>query len=228
MIVTSWEKLPKKLQVDEIKEYYEYLRKKRLSLIIKRIFDIIASLILIILLAIPMGIIAVWIKRDSEGKVFYRQVRVTQYGKEFRVFKFRTMVSNADKIGAQVTTDGDSRITKVGAKLRDKRLDELPQLFNVLAGEMTFIGVRPEVPKYVGAYTDEMKATLLLPAGISSMASIEFKDEDELMKGADDVDKAYIEKVLPAKMAHNLQDIKKFSLGYDIKTMLKTVKVVLS
>ena len=156
----------------------------------------------------------------------FRQVRVTTYGKPFRIFKFRTMVNNADKIGTQVTTKGDSRVTRMGKMLRGCRLDELPQLFNVLKGEMSFVGTRPEVEKYVAHYTDEMKATLLMPAGITSRASIEYKDEERLLESAENADEVYIHQVLPEKMKYNLRAIEKFSFWDDIKTMFATVIAV--
>lgn len=172
-------------------------------------------------------VLAEWIKMDSKGPVFFRQERITQYGRVFRIFKFRTMVNNADKIGSQVTVGGDARITRVGAKIRKVRLDEIPQLINVLIGDMSFVGTRPEVKRYVDAYTDEMYATLLLPAGITSEASIRYKDEDEILAGAEDVDKAYIEQVLPDKMKYNLDEIKRFGFFREIGTMFRTVLAVL-
>ena len=167
------------------------------------------------------------IKLDSEGPVLFKQVRVTSYGKKFKIWKFRTMVNNADKIGTQVTTKDDSRITRVGHLLRKVRLDELPQLFNVLAGDMTFVGTRPEVPKYVECYTDEMKATLLLPAGITSRASIEYKDEEKLLQIAENADTVYVQKVLPEKMKYNLREIERYSFWRDIETMICTVFAVI-
>ena len=167
------------------------------------------------------------IKLDSKGPVLFKQVRVTSYGKKFKIWKFRTMVNNADKIGTQVTTRGDSRITRVGHLLRKVRLDEFPQLFNVLTGDMTFVGTRPEVPKYVECYTDEMKATLLLPAGITSRASIEYKDEEKLLENAENADTVYVQKVLPEKMKYNLREIERYSFWRDIETMIRTVFAVI-
>lgn len=227
MILRKWDDLPEFMKCDEVKVYYDILSRKKGSLALKRIFDIVVGFILLILLAIPMLIIAVMIKMDSKGPVFYCQERVTRYGKKFRIHKFRTMVNNADKIGSAVTVGGDSRITKVGAKIRDYRLDELPQVFDVLSGDMSFVGTRPEATKYVENYSNEMLATLLLPAGITSEASIRYKDEAELLNVADDVDYVYVEKVLPEKMKYNLQSIKKFSFEKDIVIMLKTVFAVL-
>lgn len=227
MILRKWEKLPENLQIPEVKEYYDVLKKHRFGLIVKRIFDIFASLNLIILLSPAFLIISILIATDSKGGVFYRQVRVTTYGKEFRIFKFRTMVSNADQIGTLVTTEGDSRITKIGSKLRDLRLDELPQLFNILAGDMSFVGTRPEVVKYVNCYSPEMMATLLLPAGVTSEASICYKDEAKLLENAENADEVYINEILPEKMKYNLQAIKDFSLWSQLKTMFRTVFAVL-
>lgn len=231
MILIKYEKLPENLKNEKVKEYYNILSKKKISLVIKRIFDIIVAVILLILLSPIILILAIMIKIDSKGPVFYRQERITTYGKVFRIFKFRTMVQNADKVGTLVTVGNDSRITRVGKLIRKVRLDELPQLINVLKGEMTFVGTRPEVKKYVDKYTDEMKATLLMPAGITSVASIKYKDEDEILDGAKqkgkDIDLAYVEDVLPEKMKYNLEYISKFSFVYDIKVCIDTVIGVL-
>lgn len=223
----NWNDLPAYIQNDEVRPYYDLLRKKRVALFMKRFFDVVLALLLLVLLAIPMIVIAVMIAIDSPGGVFYRQERVTTYGKHFRIFKFRTMVSNADKVGAHVTTNNDSRITKIGAKLRGARLDEIPQLFNVLTGDMSFVGTRPEAVRYVDKYSGAMWATLLLPAGITSEASILYKDEAELLDNAADADKVYVERVLPAKMEYNLKSMREFSLRNDVRTMLRTVGAVL-
>lgn len=227
MVLKKWEELPTFMKTVEVRPYWESLNKKRGQLALKRAFDIVVALILLILLAIPMIIIAIMIKRDSQGPVFYRQERVTSYGKHFRIHKFRTMVSNADKIGTAVTVGNDSRITKVGAKLRDKRLDELPQLIDVLQGTMSFVGTRPEAVKYVERYKPEYYATLLMPAGITSEASIRYKDEDKLLDAAEDVDRVYVEKVLPGKMKWNLRSVKRFSFFGEIATMFRTVFAVM-
>ena len=227
MILKKWDDLPEFMKCDEVKVYYDILSRKKGSLVLKRIFDVVVGVILLILLAIPMLIIAVMIKKDSKGPVFYRQERVTRYGKKFRIHKFRTMVNNADKIGSAVTVGGDSRITKVGAKIRNYRLDELPQVFDVLSGNMSFVGTRPEATKYVEKYSNEMLATLLLPAGITSKASIRYKDEAKLLDVAEDADYVYIEKVLPEKMKYNLESIRKFNFVSDVITMLWTVRAVL-
>ncbi len=215
------------MRVPEVRPYWEALNRKRGQLALKRGFDIIVAWIMLIILAIPMAIIAIAIKIDSRGPVFYRQERVTKYGKHFRIHKFRTMVDNADKIGTAVTVGNDNRITKVGNKLRNLRLDELPQVFDVISGNMSFVGTRPEAVKYVEKYTPEMCATLLMPAGITSEASIRYKDEADLLNSADNVDKVYVEKVLPAKMKWNLESIRSFHFGKDIATMFRTVAAVL-
>lgn len=226
-MLRKWEELPDFMKNDEVRPYYEILEKKKASLVLKRAFDFVGGLILLVVLAIPMAIIAVWIKLDSEGPVFYRQERVTTYEKHFKIHKFRTMVNNADKIGTAVTVGNDSRITKVGAKLRDCRLDELPQVLDLVVGNVSFVGTRPEAVKYVEKYKPEYMATLLLPAGITSEASIRYKDEAKLLDVADDVDKVYIEDVLPGKMKYNLDSIKKFSFIGEIATMFRTVFAVL-
>lgn len=226
MRMISWEKLPPRMQTEAVKPYYEILQKKQISLIFKRLFDIVVSLIMLLILSPVFLVLAIAIKLDTEGPVFYRQVRITQYGKEFRIFKFRTMVNNADKIGSQVTVGGDSRITRVGKVIRECRLDEIGQLLNILGGSMTFVGTRPEVPKYVEKYTPEMWATLLLPAGVTSEASIRYKDEAALLDAAEDVDATYIQDVLPGKMKYNLRSIQEYSFFKDIKTMFQTVFAV--
>ena len=226
-MLRKWEDLPKKMQTEAVRPYYEYLNKRRGSLLLKRTFDIVVSTVLLILISPILLILAVMIATDSKGGIFYRQERVTQYGRVFRIFKFRTMVADADKIGTQVTVQNDSRITKIGEKLRKYRLDELPQLLNILLGDMTLVGTRPESTHYVKFYTPEMYATLLLPAGVTSEASIKYKDEAELLRGVEDVDKVYIEKVLPEKMRYNLESIKTFNVLTDIGTMFRTIYAVL-
>ncbi|MEG0368355.1 MAG: sugar transferase, partial [Coprobacillus sp.] len=221
MILKKWENIPEIMKNDYVKEYYDILSHRKISLILKRIFDIVMATILLLLLSPILLILAVWIKLDSQGPIFYRQERITTNGKTFRIYKFRTMVVDADKKGALVTSKNDSRITNIGQKIRKCRLDEFPQLINVLKGEMTFVGTRPEVKKYVNAYTDEMKATLLLPAGVTSFASIRFKDEDEIISSyvteKKSIDDVYIEMVLPQKMDYNLEYLKKFKFLEDIK-----------
>ena len=225
-MLKKWEDLPVEMRCPAVREYYDILMTRRGSIFAKRLFDIVVGLVVFLILCIPMLIIAIMIKLDSEGPVFYRQERVTTNGKLFRIHKFRTMVANADKIGTAVTVGGDARITKVGAKLRDHRLDEFPQVFDVLSGNMSFVGTRPEAVKYVEKYTDEMKATLLLPAGITSEASIRYKDEAQLLDAATNVDDVYMNEVLPQKMKYNLESIRNFSFWGDIATMFRTVAAV--
>ena len=215
------------MQNDSVLKYYDILKQKKIMLLLKRFLDFIGSLILLILLSPILIILAILIKIDSKGPVFYRQERVTTNGKIFKIFKFRTMIQDADKRGALITGKQDSRITRIGNKIRKCRLDELPQLINILKGEMSFVGTRPEVKKYVDMYTDEMKATLLMPAGVTSMASIKFKDEDEIIskqtKSGKTVEKAYVNDILPEKMKWNLEYIKKFSIFEDLKICIETV-----
>ena len=217
-----WDDLPSEMQIEEIRQYYDVLDKKRGSLALKRVFDIIVSSVLLLLLSPIILILSIAIKLDSRGPVFYRQERYTQYGRVFRIHKFRSMCDGADKKGSLVTVENDSRVTRVGKIVRKCRLDEIAQLIDVLKGDMTFVGVRPEVKKYVDAYKDEWKATFLLPAGVTNLTCIYFKDEDELLSGVDDVDKVYIEDVLPEKMKWNLKGIKEFSFWNDIRLMFMT------
>ena len=226
-MLKKWEDLPEQFKTEEVREYYEILKKKKVGMFFKRLFDIIVSFILLCILSPIFIILAIAIKIDSKGPVFYRQERCTKYGKVFRIFKFRTMVKDADKIGAHVTQDNDTRITRVGKVIRKLRLDEICQLIDVLRGTMTFVGTRPEAIKYVDSYTPEMMATLLLPAGVTSLASIYYKDEAEILDGVEDVDKVYVEKILPEKMEYNLKAIKEFSFWRDIKIMFMTVFAVL-
>lgn len=226
MMLKKWEQLPPEMQTEEVRKYYDILKKKKASLFFKRVFDVFASLVMLILLSPVFLILAIAIKIDSPGPVFYRQERVTQYGKKFRIHKFRTMVQNADK-GSKVTVNNDSRITKVGKAIRDCRLDEIAQLLDVLSGRMTFCATRAEASKYVENYSPEMMATLLLPAGVTSLASILYKDEAKLLDGAEDTDKVYVEKILPGKMYYNLKGMEQFSFWGDIKIMFMTVFAVL-
>ncbi len=223
MRLVKWDELPLDMQNEEVRKYYEVLCKKKMSLFFKRIFDVVMSLFMLIVLFPVFLLLAIAIKIDSPGPVFYRQNRVTQYGKIFRIFKFRTMISGADKIGSHVTVNDDCRITRVGNVIRKFRLDELSQLIDVFRGTMTFVATRPEVPKYVEHYTPEMKATLLLPAGVTSMASIYYKDEAKVLNNEENVDRVYIEKILPGKMYFNLRQIEQFSFWSDIVTMFRTV-----
>lgn len=225
MELRPWQLLPDEMRTKEVRKYYNILMKHRMWLKMKRVLDVIVAGIMLAVLIIPMGIIALAIRLDSPGPVFFRQARVTQYGRIFRIYKFRTMVDNASKLGAAVTVDNDSRITKVGAFLRKYRMDEFPQLFNILAGDMTLVGTRPEVPKYVKKYTKEMYATLLLPAGLTSRTSIAYKDEDKLLGEAVDeesTDNIYLNEVLPAKMRYNLESMKHFGVKSDASVLWDT------
>lgn len=226
-MLKKWDNLPECFKNDAVRKYYDSLKEKQFSLFFKRVFDIVLSALMLIILCPVFIVLAIVIKLDSKGPVFYRQTRVTTYGKEFKIFKFRTMVQNADKLGTQVTVSNDARITKVGAFLRKYRLDEISQLIDVFRGTMTFVGVRPEVPKYVEHYTDEMLATLLLPAGITSKTSIYYKDENELLDSAEDADSTYINEILPAKMKYNLDGLLEFGFFKDIKIMFMTVAAML-
>ncbi len=226
MRLVKWEALPETMQTPQVREYYDILDKKRGSLLCKRLFDIGVSAVMLVLLSPVFLVLAVVIKLDSPGPVFYRQVRLTQYGKPFRIFKFRTMVQGADK-GSQVTVGGDSRITRVGRVIRKCRLDEIGQLLDVFRGTMTFVGTRPEVPKYAASYTPEMMATFLLPAGVTSLTSIYYKDEERLLSGAEDSDRVYVEKILPGKMRYNLEGIRSFGFFKDIKIMGMTFLAML-
>lgn len=227
MLLRKWDDLPSEMRNSEVRKYYDILQKKRVSLFFKRAFDILAATILLLLLSPVFLILAIAIKIDSPGKVFYRQVRVTQYGRRFRIFKFRSMVSDADRKGTLVTVSGDTRVTKIGKFIRRYRLDEIAQLLNVICGDMTFVGTRPEVPRYTDQYTSEMMATLLIPAGITSLASIYYKDESKILDASDDPDRVYVEKVLPVKMYHNLKAIEEFSFFGDVKIMFMTLLAVL-
>lgn len=223
----DWDDLPDFMRTKEVRPYYNILKKHEKELYLKRAFDVVAASILLVLLAPIMLVVAVWIKLDSPGPVFFRQTRITQYGKEFRIFKFRTMVNNADKMGSAVTVGNDSRITKVGAIIRNYRIDEFPQLFNVLSGDMSFVGARPEVRKYVEAYTNAMFATLLLPAGITNEASIRFKDEGLILAESEDSDKTYIMEILPDKMMICLESLSSFSSLSEFKVLFKTIIAVI-
>ena len=226
MKIVKWEQLPPEMQTEAVRKYYDILKKKKWSLRWKRLFDVFVCVVALVAFSPIYLVLAIAIKLDSPGPVFYRQERVTQYGKRFRIHKFRTMVQNADK-GSQVTVNHDSRITRVGRVIRACRLDETAQLLDVIQGTLTLVGTRPESPRYVAAYTDEMMATLLLPAGVTSLASIYYKDEAELLDGAEDTDGVYIEKILPGKMYYNLKSLENFGLLNEARTIFMTVFAVL-
>ncbi|MEE0859689.1 MAG: sugar transferase [Acutalibacteraceae bacterium] len=223
MFLCKWDELPDYMRNDEVRKYYDILSRKKISLFLKRLMDIVLSAVLIIILLIPMIVISIMVKCDSKGPIMFKQTRVTTYGKHFKIWKFRTMVNNAEQLGGLITEANDKRVTKIGEKLRKYRLDELPQVFNVFLGDMSFVGTRPEVIKYVNMYTPDMYATLLTPAGITSMASITYKDNDEFFTDPALVDKNYMEIILPEKMKLNLDYYCKFNVFYDIKVMFKTV-----
>ncbi|MCB7305218.1 sugar transferase [Bariatricus massiliensis] len=223
----KWDELPRDMKNMEVKYYYQILQSRKASLIMKRVMDILLSAILLIILLPLFLLVGIIIKVDSHGPVMFRQMRITQYERKFRIFKFRTMVENAEQVGTQVTTKGDMRVTRVGKFLRKYRIDEIPQLINIFLGDMTFVGTRPEVEKYVHYYTDAMKATLLLPAGVTSRTSILYKDEEKLLDEAKDADEVYVNIILPEKMKYNLALIEEFNFWEDIKTMLLTVKAVI-
>lgn len=225
-MLRKWDDLPKRMQNEAVRPYYDQLQKKKTSLFLKRCMDVTLSVVLLVMLAPVLVVLAMAVRLDSPEPAFFRQVRVTQYGRQFRIFKFRTMVDYADQMGSQVTASGDTRITRLGAIMRHYRLDELPQLINILLGDMSFVGTRPEVVKYVRKYTDEMTATLLLPAGVTSEVSIKYKDEEKLLDDVADVDEAYIQVVLPEKMEYNLKSLREYSLIHEIKIMVDTVIAV--
>ena len=225
MVLKKWEEIPEYMRNDKVRQYYDILQKKKASLIVKRVFDVVASLFLLILLSPVFLVTAVAIRLESEGPVMYRQVRKTTYAQDFRIHKFRSMYQNSDR-GSLLTVRNDSRVTRVGAFIRKYKIDELGQLIDVLKGDMTFVGVRPQVQKYVDHYTDEMKATFLLPAGITSLASIYYRNENDLLLGHEDPDELYLSEILPDKMQYNLLGIKKLSPLYDLKIMLMTVLTV--
>lgn len=225
-MLKKWENLPKEMQTYEVKKYYEILDNKRFQLLLKRVFDICISTFLLIILLFPMIIISVMIIIDSPGPIFFKQERVTKYGRKFKIHKFRTMIKDADKKGNGVTIKDDQRITRIGSTLRKYRLDEFPQLIDVFVGNMSFVGTRPESTKYVSYYNNEMLATFLLPAGITSLASINFRNESNLLENVDNVDEVYINEILPQKMIYNLESIKRFSLLNEIKILIQTVLVI--
>ena len=227
----EWEALPDFMRTEAVRPYYDSLNRKKGQLFLKRVFDFTVSSLMLAALSPVLAVLAILIRLDSEGPVFYRQERVTQYGRRFRIYKFRTMIQDADKKGSLVTTQGDARITRMGKKLRGCRLDELPQLINIWKGEMSFVGTRPEVVKYVKQYTDEMYATLLLPAGVTSEASVQFKDEDQRIAAGVEAgrssDEVYVEDVLGEKMEWNLRSLERFNFQNEIEIMFKTVFSVL-
>ncbi len=222
MRLKEWSKLPDKMRTKEVRKYYNILIKHSGWFKFKRIMDIFVASVMLIVLALPMAVIAVFIKADSKGPVLFKQKRVTQYGRIFEIYKFRTMVENAASMGSQVTVKNDARITKVGKVLRKFRIDEFPQVFNIIKGDMTLVGTRPEVIKYVKCYTPQMYATLLLPAGLTSRTSIAYKDEEKLLSNASNADKVYIHDILPVKMKYNLESLKHFGFKEDCSILWAT------
>lgn len=227
-MIKDWDRLPDYMKNDQVRFYYNCLKKKKLSIVIKRTFDITASFFLLIAFVPIFIVISILIAADSRGGIFFCQERITQYGRKFKILKFRTMISDAENKGSLVTVDNDKRITRIGHTLRKYRLDEIPQLVNVFLGDMSFVGTRPEVTKYVKRYTPEMMATLLLPAGVTSECSIKYKEEEQLLKEVadSDIDEVYVKQVLPGKMEYNLEWIKKFNCLKDLSIMARTVLAV--
>lgn len=228
-MLRDWDNLPVYMKNDAVRSYYDVLKKKKFSLILKRLFDIIISISLLLMLAPVFIVISVLITLDSKGGIFFCQERITQYGRKFKILKFRTMVSDAENKGTLITIGNDKRITKLGKKLRKYRLDELPQLINIVLGDMSFVGTRPEVAKYVKQYTPEMMATLLLPAGVTSECSIQYKNENQIFSTAEgtDVDQIYLKQILPKKMKYNLESVRKFCLLKEMEVMIRTVLAIL-
>lgn len=219
MLLKPYNSLPECMQNDQVKAYYDILAKRTGTLIFKRVFDIFFAFIAIIILSPIMLITAIVVKLTSKGPIFYMQERVGRYNKEFKIFKFRTMVINADKMGPQVTSGKDPRITPPGKFLRKFRLDEFPQMFNILKGDMSLLGTRPEVRKYVDYYSEEMMSTLLLPPGMFGTSSYKFRDESDMLKDSPDPEKTYIEEILPIKMRINLEYTKNLSVFNEFKTL---------
>lgn len=217
-----WEDLPVAMRTPEVRPYYDALRRKWVGRFLKRAFDVLLSLVLLVLLLPLFLLLAVAIKLDSRGPVFFRQTRVTRYGRTFRIHKFRSMKVRTDP-GASVTVKDDPRVTRVGRFIRRFRLDEISQLIDVLEGKMTLVGTRPEVPEYVAAYTPEMTATLLMPAGVTGLASIRFKDEAELLESAENADEVYLRKILPEKMKYNLEELSRVGVAHDLGILAKTL-----
>ena len=195
----------------------------KINQIIKRIFDFLVSLVGIIILLPVFIIVSIAIKIDSKGNILFLQKRVGRYGKEFNIYKFRTMVTDAEKLGKQITVGNDNRITKVGAFLRKTKIDELPQLFNVLKGDMSLVGPRPEVPKYVSLYTEEQRKVLDIRPGITDMASLRYRDENEILGKVDNPEEYYINIIMKDKLSLNLEYIQKSNVFFDIFLIVKTI-----
>ena len=194
-----------------------------LNKIIKRIFDIVCSGLGLIILSPFLLFVAIKIKSGSDGPVFFKQIRVGEKGKEFKILKFRTMVVDAEKLGRQITVGNDNRITKIGAFLRKYKIDELPQLINVFKGDMSLVGPRPEVPRYVNMYTEEQRKVLDVKPGITDLASIRYRDENELLGQAENPDEFYINTIMPYKLALYMEYINKSNIFLDIYIILQTI-----
>ncbi|MBH8571667.1 sugar transferase [Nostocaceae cyanobacterium CENA369] len=194
----------------------------------KRVFDLFFSLLGVVILLPLLIAIAIWIKIDSPGTIFFRQVRIGRFGREFKIYKFRTMIQGAEKIGKQITIANDRRVTSSGRFLRKYKLDELPQLFNVIKGEMSLVGPRPEVPKYVALYTSEQRRVLEVLPGITDLASMKFHNESELLEDMNNSENFYIHEIMPRKLELNMEYITRFSLVFDLVIILKTLKRVLA
>ena len=205
----------------------QVLEKRKLQLALKRLMDIVISGAALFVLWPVLLLAAAAIKIDDPGPVFYRQVRVGRNGKEFRIFKFRTMVVDADRKGLQITVGRDSRITRVGAFLRKTKLDELAQLINVFVGEMSFVGPRPEVPKYVNMYTPYQRQVLLVRPGITDYASIAYRNENDMLEGAEDPERMYIDVIMPDKIELNMKYLREISPVADIRLILSTIIAVI-
>ncbi|MCF6465102.1 hypothetical protein C3E90_04260 [Clostridium sp. Cult2] len=205
------------------KEIDEILEKRKIQLVFKRMFDILVSFIGLLILLPAFIVIAIVIKLGSKGTVFFRQIRVGKDGKEFMIFKFRTMIIDAEKKGMQLTVDGDNRITKSGHFLRKSKVDELPQLINVLIGDMSFVGPRPEVPKYVAMYDENQRCILKIRPGITDIASIEYKDEDLILAQSKNPEETYINEIMPKKIKLNVKYIENMSIAYDIRLIIETI-----
>ncbi len=223
----TYQVLPGTMRNETVEKYFAILQSHRFGMAAKRVFDIVVSILILILSSPFFLLLSIGIKLDSKGPVFYRQVRVGRYNQDFKIFKFRTMVQNADKIGLQITTDNDPRITRMGRLIRKCRLDEFSQLLNVLSGTMSLVGPRPEVRKYVDVYKPEYMATLLVRPGITATSSIAFRNEDELLNAGGDPEQIYVDQILPPKMELNLEYLKRISVFQDIKIMFQTVAAVL-
>lgn len=226
-MIKRFDDLPERVRLPEVKPYFDRLRKKSFQLFLKRVFDIFVAAVVLIILSPVLIIAALAVGIGSKGPVFYLQERVGRNGKPFRIIKFRTMVVNADKAGAQITVGGrDPRITRVGYVLRKTSIDELPQMINILKGDMSLVGTRPEVERYVKEYTPEMMATLLMRPGVTGSSSLKYSCENEMLKGQENPEEYYINKILPDKMAINLEYTRDFSVLTDLKILCKTAVCV--